>query len=147
MVNSITAMPRYRDPPDPIALLLAIPVFVVSSLGLLVSFVVSALRCDDVCGGESWRRNADAWQWNVYLMLGGIAFIAAVVLMICVWRWHPWGALVSLITVAGALFVDLSWSEPHWRTVMGRHVGVAGLCAAALLAGLTAVLLVFLDDR
>lgn len=129
------------------ALLLAVPVFVVSILGLLVSFGVSALRCDDACGGESWRRNADAWQWNVFWVLGGIAFVAAVGLMICVWRRHPWGALVSLFTVACALFVDLSWSEPHWRAVIDRHTGVAGLCAAVLLAGLTAVLLVFLDDR
>ena len=36
-----------------------------------------ALRCDDACGGEGWRRSEEGWQWNGIVALGAITFAAS----------------------------------------------------------------------
>jgi len=136
-----------RDPPHPAALLLAVPPLAVSIVGLLLSLFVYALRCDDACGGESWRQSVQAWQWDVVLILGGSAFVAAVALVVCVWRSRPAGALAALLVGAAALLFDLSWVEPDWTEHVARHQGTVLLTVGAFLSGIVAVAVVFRDVR
>ncbi|HEY3068823.1 MAG TPA: hypothetical protein VGJ34_00780 [Gaiellaceae bacterium] len=136
-----------RDPPHPGALLLAAPPLIFSVVGLLVSFVLYGLRCDEACDGDSWRRSADAWQWDLVLILGGSAFVAALAFVVCVWRIRPRGALAALLVGTGAFMVDLWWVEPDWAEHIARHQGIVLLGVAAFLSGVVSVAVIYRDAR
>jgi hypothetical protein len=136
-----------RARPNPLVLLLAAPALVFSIVAMLASLVIGVgLRCDEACGGETWRRSADGWQWDVIPLLGGIGLVAAVVLVVCVSRGRPWAALAALLTGMLALVFDLSWVEPDWRDSIARHPGTAAVCATVFVSGLVSALLAFGDD-
>ena len=126
----------------PGALLLAVPPLIFAVVGLLMSFLVYSLQCDEVCDGGSWRYSAETWQWDVVLILGGSAFAAAVAFVVCVWRSRPAGALAALLLGTGALVADLSWVEPDWAEHVARHQATGLLGAAAFLSGIVSVAVV-----
>ena len=130
--------------PHPVALLFAAPALVFSIIAMLASLVIGVgLRCDDSCGGETWRRNADGWQWDLIPLLAAVGLFAAVALVVCVARGRPWHALALLLIGTAALVFDLAWVEPDWRNSIGRHAGTAAACAMVFVSGLLSVLLAF----
>jgi hypothetical protein len=126
---------------------LAVPPLIVSVVGLLMSFLVYSVQCDEVCDGGSWRHSAEGWQWDVVLILGGSAFVAAVAFVVCVWRSRPAGALAALLVGTIAFVGELSWVEPDWAEHVARHHAAMLLGVAAFVSGIVSVTVVSRDAR
>jgi hypothetical protein len=127
---------------QPLAVLLALVPWVFSGIILLASLAWGlALRCDDSCGGDGWRRTEDAWQWNVLPVMGGIAFIAGTALFVCVCLGRPWGALAALLVGTVTALFGGSWLVPGWHEHLDRNIENVLVCVAVFFAGLFAALL------
>jgi hypothetical protein len=95
----------------------------------------AALRCDEACDGQGWRRSPDAWQWNGIVVLGVVAFIAGTALVIFVWRRRRAYAAAALVIELGAVLVLGTALSPEWLEHLDRRS--AGELAA-MLAGIAA---------
>jgi hypothetical protein len=131
-----------KDPPEPLALLLAAPPLVLSGLFGLLTLAVWGLRCDESCSGEDWQHTALAWQWDVVLILGATTFVSVVAFVACIWRSRVGGSLVAFLVATGAFLVELWWLDSDWKEwseFVSRHGGVSLLVLGGVASGLAAV--------
>jgi hypothetical protein len=63
------------------------------------------LRCDDHCtsNGVEWRETEGAWQWNLVVALGVLAFAAGTMHVVLVWRRRGYLAIAALLAAAVAV--------------------------------------------
>lgn len=126
-----------------LALLLAVVGWCCSTVALLAGLLWGlTLKCDDSCGGEGWRRDPRAWQWNGLAALGVVVFVAAGVVVFFVWRRRPLLAggavLVALLAMAGLA----NGFSRDWTEHLGRRSGAELLLlSGGVLAPVFAVLL------
>ncbi len=101
-----------------------------------------ALRCDEACDGDGWRRSEDGWQWDAVVALGVAAFLAGAALVVSVWRRRAGYALAAFIAGLAAVLAFATALSPEWREHLGRVEGdEALLFLSGVAAPLAAVLL------
>jgi hypothetical protein len=139
-------MKRRVMPHAPRALIvgMALVGWVWSVWALLAALVGGAgLRCDDACGGQGWRRNPDAWQWDGIVALGVLAFLAGTALVLLVWRRKRAFAAAALIVAVGSVLVLGTGLSSDWLEHLDRRsagellailAGIAAPVAAVVLA-------------
>jgi hypothetical protein len=121
-----------------LALLLALGAWLWSWWPLLAGlFWGVALKCDDACGGEGWRGQADAWQWQAVAGLGVAAFFAATALVLLVLLRRRNAAVAALVVELGAAVAVATMLSPHWWEHVGRNTlaALATLAAAGAAVG------------
>jgi hypothetical protein len=127
-----------------VAVLFALVPWIFSVLVLLGSLLWGTeLRCDDHCSVSSpdWRDREDAWQWNLVPLLGGVAFVAGTILVVCVWRGRAFGAFTALLLGASATLIGGTLLVPGWHEHLARNAGNVVVSVLVFTAGVLAALL------
>ena len=127
-----------------VAVLLALVPWIFSVVVLLGSLLWGTeLRCDDHCSPTSpdWRDREDAGQWNVLPLLGGAAFLAGTIFVVCVWRGRGFGALAALLLGSAATLIGGTLLVPGWHEHLARNMENVLVSVLVFGAGLLAALL------
>jgi uncharacterized BrkB/YihY/UPF0761 family membrane protein len=104
------------------------------------------LRCDESCGGDSWRHTNDAWQWHAVTALGVAAFACGAALVYFVWKGRRLRAAVAVgLGLAGALALATAMS-PDWVFHLDRRTA-ADLAVVAVGIGAPLVSVAFTAPR
>jgi hypothetical protein len=127
-----------------VSVLLALLPWVFSVVVLLASLLWGiSLRCDDHCSVDTpeWRDRVDAWQWDLLPLLGGAAFLAATILVVCVWRGRGLAAFSALLLGSAATLIGGTLLVPGWHEHLARNMENVLVCVLVFGAGLVAALL------
>ena len=123
------------------AVVLAAAVWIFSVVVLLASLYVGAgLRCDESCDGSTWRHSSGAWQWDLIVGAGVVAFAAGTTFLIAIARGRRVVAAGALAIGVAVTVVAGSAVEPDWWDHLDRHFGATVLCLAVIASGLVATL-------
>jgi hypothetical protein len=127
-----------------LALLLALAAWSCAGVAMLAALLWGLeLKCDDHCSSiGSWRHDPDAWQWDAMAALGVLAFVAAGVVFLSVWRRRPVYGAVAVVVGLAAVYMLAGLFSSDWMDHLGRRsVGELLLIATGVFAPVLAVVL------
>ncbi len=125
------------------AIILGLLSWLLGAATLIVTASIRGLACDESCGGETWRKRQDAWQWDAVLALGVVTFVAATLFLWMIWKRRRTAATFSFVVGLTAVTAAATAYSPHWVRNLDNPHRLQNLVVGLLAVGapLAAILL------